>query len=73
MAAPTMLNIRLASAAIMPRSPAVRTLASPSTRADYVVIGPRAFVDAAEPLLAHRAEQGLVSKGVAVEDLQFYK
>ncbi len=56
------------------RAPEVRrstasTLANTRNQADYVVIGPRAFVAAAEPLINHRAEQGLVSKGVAIEDV----
>ncbi len=38
-------------------------------RAEYLVIGPREFLAAAEPLLALRREQGLVSGAVATEDI----
>ena len=39
------------------------------SRAEYLVIGPREFLEAAEPLLAHRREEGLISGGVATEDI----
>ena len=39
------------------------------SRAEYLVIGPRAFLEAAEPLLAHRREEGLISGAVATEDI----
>ncbi len=51
------------------RRPTATSLRSRDNQADYVVIGPRAFVDAAQPLLVHRGEQGLVSQGVAIEDV----
>lgn len=38
-------------------------------RADYVVIGPRAFLPAAEHLLALRRSQGLKVKAVSVEEV----
>jgi hypothetical protein len=38
-------------------------------RADYLVIAPREFLAAAEPLLAHRRSQGLESLGVAIEEI----
>ena len=38
-------------------------------RAEYLVIGPREFLAAAEPLLALTREQGLVSGAVATEDI----
>ena len=34
-----------------------------------MVIGPRAFLEAAEPLLNHRESQGLVTKAVAIEEV----
>jgi hypothetical protein len=50
--------------------PAVATtLRSAANRADYLLIGPREFLGAAEPLLAHRRSRGLVSKAVAIEDV----
>jgi hypothetical protein len=51
------------------RRPMATVLASKDNRADYVLIGPRAFVEAAAPLLDHRSAQGLVPKGVALEDI----
>jgi hypothetical protein len=42
---------------------------TPVGGADYVVITPRAFLAAAEPLLALRREQGLRVQAVAVEDI----
>ena len=51
------------------RRPPETFLTSIRNRADYIVLGPRAFVEAAMPLLTHRAEQGLVSQGVAIEDV----
>lgn len=38
-------------------------------RADYLVIGPRAFVEAASVLLEHRRSQGLRVKGVSLEEV----
>ena len=38
-------------------------------RADYLVIGPRAFLHAAQPLLKLRQSQGLQVKAVSVEDV----
>ena len=38
-------------------------------RADYLVIGPRAFLEVAQPLLELRRNQGLEVKGIAIEDL----
>jgi len=38
-------------------------------RADYVVIGPRVFLDVAKPLLELRQSQGLEVKAVAIEDV----
>lgn len=54
--------------------PEVRTvpsarLKSPRNRADYVILGPRALVREAGPLLELRQRQGLDAKGVAIEDV----
>ena len=51
------------------RRPTATSLKSTRNQADYIVLGPRAFVEAATPLLAHRAEQGLAAKGIATEDV----
>ncbi|HSB61462.1 MAG TPA: C25 family cysteine peptidase, partial [Vicinamibacteria bacterium] len=64
----------LAVAAGAVRRPQVRP-ASPSAlrdrsnRADYLVLGPREFLAAAQPLLDHRRGQGLEALGVAVEEV----
>ena len=39
------------------------------SRAEYLVIGPREFLTAAEPLLAHRRNEGLISGAIATEDI----
>ncbi len=44
-------------------------LLHPDAGADYVLIAPRAFLTATQPLLAWRAAQGLRVKAVAVEDI----
>jgi len=44
-------------------------LLHPATGADYILIAPRAFLTATQPLLDWRAAQGLRVKAVAVEDL----
>jgi hypothetical protein len=44
-------------------------LKSPRNRADYVLIGPRELLDAAEPLLSLRRSQGLLSRSVSVEEV----
>jgi hypothetical protein len=51
------------------RTPRTSHLKSEDSGAEYVVIGPRAFLEAAEPLLAHRRGEGLVTKAVAIEDV----
>ena len=38
-------------------------------RADYLVIGPRAFLEVAQPLLELRQSQGLEVKAVSIEDI----
>jgi hypothetical protein len=44
-------------------------LAGTRLRADYVVLGPREFLAAAQPLLEHRQRQGLETMAVAIEDV----
>ena len=39
------------------------------SRAEYLVIGPREFLAAAEPLLAYRRNEGLISGAIATEDI----
>jgi CSLREA domain-containing protein len=51
------------------RRPSASTLKSPRNRADYLVVGPREFLAAAEPLLDRRRSQKLVSRAVAIEDV----
>jgi hypothetical protein len=45
------------------------SLRRPGNRADYLLIGPRAFLPAAQPLLDLRQGQGLIVKAVAVEQV----
>jgi hypothetical protein len=45
------------------------TLRQASNQADYLVIAPRAFLEAAAPLLERRRSQGLVSQAVAFEEI----
>jgi hypothetical protein len=49
--------------------PQSSTLKSAANQADYVLIAPRAFLGAAEPLLARREDQGLTTRGVAFEEI----
>jgi CSLREA domain-containing protein len=51
------------------RVPAPPTLRSTRNQADYVLVGPRAFLATAEPLLALRQSQGLRTQAVAIEDV----
>ena len=44
-------------------------LLHPDTGADYILIAPRAFLTATQPLLDWRAAQGMQVRAVAVEDL----
>ena len=39
------------------------------SRAEYLVIGPREFLAAAEPLLDHRRNEGLITGAIATEDI----
>jgi hypothetical protein len=45
------------------------TLRTATNQADYLLIAPRAFLAAAEPLLARRSDQGLVARAVASEEV----
>jgi len=51
------------------RVPPASRLRSPRNRADYLLIAPREFLPAAEPLLKLRRSQKLVARAVAVEEL----
>jgi len=51
------------------RAPLVTSLRSEINAAEYIVIGPREFLSAAEPLLRYRLNEGLRTMAVAVEDL----
>jgi hypothetical protein len=48
---------------------ALSTLKDPSNQADYLVIAPRALLEAASPLLERRRSQGLSSRAVAFEEI----
>jgi hypothetical protein len=54
--------------AAVKRAPA-SGLRSERNQADYVVVAPREFLEAAEPLLALRRSQGLHVKGISTEDI----
>ena len=45
------------------------TLRDAENQADYLVIGPREFLGAAEPLLLRRESQGLTTRAVAFEEI----
>ena len=45
------------------------SLKSRQNRADYLLVGPRAFLGAAEPLLELRRSQGLTVKSVSIEEV----
>jgi hypothetical protein len=51
------------------RKPPVTSLRSEINAAEYLVIGPREFLSAAEPLLRYRLNEGLRTMAVAVEDI----
>ena len=59
------------SALFSPRvsQPQASGLKSAVNQADYLLIAPRAFLTAAEPLLARRADQGLTTRAVAFEEI----
>jgi hypothetical protein len=50
-------------------APAPSTLRSTQNQADYLLIAPRAFLAAAEPLVARRQDQGLAARAVAFEEI----
>jgi hypothetical protein len=39
------------------------------SRAEYLVVGPRDFLEAASPLLTHRRHEGLIAGAIATEDI----
>ena len=49
--------------------PEASTLRSATNQADYLLIAPRAFLAAAEPLVQHRQDQGLQARAVAFEEI----
>jgi CSLREA domain-containing protein len=51
------------------RKPIASRLRDTRNRADYLLIGPRELLSVAQPLLERRREQGLFSRGVAIEDI----
>ncbi len=50
-------------------SPSPSSLRSASNQADYLLVAPRAFLAAAEPLVEHRRDQGLTARAVAFEEI----
>jgi len=50
-------------------TPEPSTLRSAGTQADYLLIAPRAFLAAAEPLLQRRADQGLTTRAASFEEI----
>ncbi len=51
------------------RPPAAGALRAASNRADFLVIGPRALLDAVRPLVERREAQGLATRAVALEEI----
>jgi hypothetical protein len=49
--------------------PAPSSLRSGQNQADFILIAPRAFLPAAQPLLDRRRAQGLASRGVSLEEI----
>jgi len=49
--------------------PLASTLRSTTNQADYLLVAPRAFLAAAEPLVARRQDQGLAARAVAFEEI----
>jgi hypothetical protein len=49
--------------------PETTTLRSGANQADYLLIGPEAFLGVAEPLLTRRASEGLSVKAVSLEEI----
>jgi hypothetical protein len=50
-------------------APEASTLRASTNQADYILVAPRAFLPAAEPLLQRRADQGLTTRAVAFEEI----
>jgi len=50
-------------------APTPSTLRASSNQADYLLVAPRAFLGAAEPLVRRRADQGLAARAVAFEEI----
>jgi hypothetical protein len=50
-------------------APKPGTLRAGTNQSDYLLIAPQAFLAAAQPLLQRRQEQGLTTRGVALEQL----
>ena len=50
-------------------APAASTLRATTNQADYLLIAPRAFLEAAEPLVQRRQDQGLQARAVAFEEI----
>jgi uncharacterized delta-60 repeat protein len=50
-------------------APAPGTLLDPQNQADYVLIAPRAFMDAAQPLLLRRQSQRLSTRAASLEEI----
>ena len=49
--------------------PVASSLRAATNQADYLLIAPRAFLAAAEPLVERRRDQGLQARGVAFEEI----
>jgi len=64
-------EVVVGSALRSPRIAAVvpSTLRSAGNQADYLLIAPRAFLAAAEPLIARRQDQGLSAKAISFEEI----
>jgi len=64
-------EVVLGSALRSPRvsRPEPSTLRATANQADYLLIAPKAFLAAAEPLVARREDQGLAAKAVSFEEI----
>ncbi len=50
-------------------TPEPSTLRATTNQADYILVAPRAFLAAAEPLLGRRADEGLTTRAVTLEEI----
>ena len=50
-------------------TPESSTLRASTNQADYILVAPRAFLAAAEPLVERRRDQGLTARAVALEEI----